>query len=343
MYLARETVNGQPHYFIRESYREGRSWASRDLFALGPAPSNWIHYPGGNSYFIDENVEEALIAKGLQPSQEELEEVFWPFLAQEVRNVIRRFHQERQRKKKFIRYSRDELTRMQEEVHVFDKRRLHYLRYGSADPRKIPYHPLRLYNRVLGKSRDEIEQTMEKMEMDLRPWDHKTYIFTIFFLQRLFTSPLAGSYPQAMDPDRMDEALLEEICRMQRDRALFADTAGSGTLHPCLVRYVIMYFDSEFQAPRRQGSFEEDFINSHRTHRGPQPRRSKISLDEACRILEIPPETLRVFSPKQLARHYRKKALECHPDRGGTHEQFIRLTRAYRDVLSRMPTGTRPC
>jgi len=139
-----------------------------------------------------------------------------------------------------------------------------------------------------------------------------------------------------MDPDRMDEALLEEVCRMQRDRALFPEAEETGTLHPSLVRYVILYFDSEFRAPRWEDAAMEDFINSHRAHRRPV-RRPKVSLDEACGILDISRETLRSFSARQLSQHYRKKALEFHPDQGGTHEQFIRLTRAYKALRARMP------
>jgi len=57
-------------------------------------------------------------------------------------------------------------------------------------------------------------------------------------------------------------------------------------------------------------------------------------VEEACRILEIPREGLHRLSPRQLAQHYRKKALECHPDRGGSHERFIQLGQAYKTLLA---------
>ncbi len=335
MYLARETIQGQPRYFIRESFQKGHRWESRDLFPLGPDPANWIHYPGETSYFIDESVEETLNAKGVFPSQEELEVIFWPFLTQDVRRVIERFHQQRSQDP-FPRIPRSELARMQQGVHIFDKRRLHHLRYGRADPRKIDACPLRLYNRLLRKSRDEIEQMIENMENHLRPGDHKTYIYTVFYLQRHFSSPLAGRYPQAMDPEHMDEALLEEICKIHQDQDLFAGSTSTEPLHPSLVRYVIMYFDSEFRSFGGDSAYIEDFIHRHRAHHEPPPHHPRLSREEACRILDIPPKVYQGFSPRQLSRHYRKKAMECHPDQGGSHEQFIRVTKAYKALLARL-------
>jgi hypothetical protein len=227
-------------------------------------------------------------------------------------------------------------------VHDFDKRRLHYLRYGSTDSRKIPACPLRLYNRLLRKSRDEIEQMIEQMECDLRPGDHKEYIYSVFYLQRHFRSPLAGKIPQAMNPDRMDEALLEEVCRCQEDPDLFGRDTTPDILHPSLVRYVILYFDSDFQIFRPENTIIEEFIRRHRVHREPPPRHPQISLEAACGILGISQEVLEGFTPAALARHYRKQAMECHPDRGGSHERFIRLTQAYKALLAhRVPAARR--
>jgi curved DNA-binding protein CbpA len=52
-------------------------------------------------------------------------------------------------------------------------------------------------------------------------------------------------------------------------------------------------------------------------------------------MMVLSKEDFHRLTPKQLAQIYRKRALECHPDQGGSHEQFIRLTRAYRDLLLR--------
>jgi hypothetical protein len=340
LYLAREIVHGQIRYFIRESCPKGNRWESRNLFALGQDPATWIHYPGGNAYFIDPSVEDALNAKDLHPSQEDLEEIFLPFFPPEVRRVVERFHAG-QLRKPLARVPRSELSRMQEGVHVFDKRRLHFLRYGNANPREIAACPLRLYNRLLRKSRDEIEQMIEPMERDLRPGDHKAYIYSVFYLQRYFRSPLAGRFPQAMDPDRMDEALLEEVCHYQQDPDLFGRDTAPDILHPSLIRYVILYFDSDFRTFRSENTIIEEFIHRHRVHRDPPPRHPQLSLEKACGILGISRESLEGFTPGTLGRHYRKQAMECHPDRGGSHERFIRLTKAYKTLLARMVPSAR--
>lgn len=334
MYLAKQVMSGKTLYFIRESYQEGPRWKSRDIFELGEDPSAWIHYPGGVGYYIHDQVEEALRSKGIDASQEELEKIFLPFLAPEVRKVIRQFPGKGS-KRGHRRYSRRELTELQKEIHVFDKRRIGFLRSGASDPRKVPFYPLRLYNRLLQKSRDEIEQMFEEREARLPPGERKQYIYFIFDLSRHFTSPLATDWPQAMDPDKMDRAFLEEICRYQEDRSLFPESTVTRGLHPCLVRYVIQYYDNEFLVPDWEGTTIEDFIRRHRVHPRFARQSPQLSVKEACKILAIPEQDFKGLGPKQLAQHYRQKALACHPDQGGTHERFIRLTRAYKDLLAR--------
>jgi hypothetical protein len=45
------------HYVLRESHRDGDLLRSRDLFDLGPDPGQFIVYPGGNSFYVSEEVE----------------------------------------------------------------------------------------------------------------------------------------------------------------------------------------------------------------------------------------------------------------------------------------------
>ena len=334
MYLARQIKEGKVHYFIRESYLDGSRWKSRDLADLGEDPGHWIHTPNLTSYYIDETIEDALRAKGVEARQEELEEVFWPFLNPAVRRIIQNYSVRRSGEKGG-RIPRSELAELQKDLHIFDKSRLHFLRYGATDRRRMSSRPMRGYNRLLRKSRDEIEQLIEGMEASLRPHERRAYVYFIFNLQRFFSSPLAAGYPEAMDPDRMDEAFLEEVCRLQADPVLFPDEGGRNGLDPVLVRYVIMYFDSEFRAIHPEWDYVQDFVHRHRSHRKPLRRHPRMPVEEACRTLDIPPEAFGQLSLRQLAQHYRKKALEHHPDRGGTHEQFIRLTKAYKDLLTR--------
>ena len=333
MYLARRIKDGKTLFFIRESYLDGTRWKSRDLVTLGEDPARWVCTPARTAYYIHERIEDALRAKGVQAGQEQLEEVFWPFLDPAVRRVIMR-HSPGRPAKASRRVSPGELAELLKDLHVFDKRRLHFLRYGATNLRKMSFRPMRAYNRLLRKSRDEIEHMIEGMEPFLRPGELRMYICFIFNLQRFFSSPLAGKYPQAMDPDRMDEVFLEEVCRLQADPLLFPGEEGQNGLDPVLVRYVIMYFDNEFQVPHPEWDYARDFMGRHRSHRVLARRRPRLHLEEACKLLDIRSESIPRLSVKKLARQYRKKALECHPDRGGSHEQFIHLTRAYKDLLS---------
>ncbi len=334
MYLARQIEDGRNLYFIRESYHDGTHWKSRDLVALGEDPGRWVHTPAQTSYYIDEKIEDRLRDKGIEASQEDLEEIFWPFLDPAVRRIIEHYSPRRSGKAG-RRVAQSQLADLQKDLHIFDKRRLYFLRYGSAELRKMSSRPMRVYNRLLEKSRDEIEQMIERMEPALRRAERRAYIYFIFDLQRFFSSPLAERYPQAMDPDRMDEAFLEDVCRLQADSVLFQHEHGSEGLDPVLIRYVIMYFDNEFHAPNAEWNYIQDFMHRHRSHRKPMRRGPRLPVEEACKSLEIDPSSLPKLSLKQLAQHYRKKALESHPDRGGTHEQFIALTRAYKDLLAR--------
>jgi DnaJ-class molecular chaperone len=40
-------------------------------------------------------------------------------------------------------------------------------------------------------------------------------------------------------------------------------------------------------------------------------------------------EVLKKMSRQELVRLFRRKAQELHPDKGGNHEKFVDLTRAY--------------
>ena len=50
---------------------------------------------------------------------------------------------------------------------------------------------------------------------------------------------------------------------------------------------------------------------------------------EALALLDLPA----AFTPQQLKKAYRTKALQLHPDRGGEQQQFILLRQAYLQLL----------
>ena len=91
MYLAQKRNKQQTYYYIRETYREGSLLRSRDVFDLGTDPTRYILYPGGKGYYFDEVLEEALRERGINPTQDELDSIFWDFLDPEIQRVIQGF------------------------------------------------------------------------------------------------------------------------------------------------------------------------------------------------------------------------------------------------------------
>lgn len=333
MYLARKKIEGKTHYFIRESYRADSSFKSRDLISLGANPAEYIVYPGGNGYFIDEAVEERLRSCGVNPDPDELDEIFWRFLRPDIRRVVEQFRG-RGRSDRTRPSSKVKEEEAIPQVHLFDKRRIHYLKYAQPDQRNIGRIPLRSFRVLLNKSRDEIEQYLMEQERTLRPFEYKTYVYVVFDVQRFFTETIAKKMPQGLDQEMVDEHFLEEVCRLNRDRSFWAGTETGGALHEYLIRYVVMFFDYEYERSTWLRDHIQDFINSKRQYQPPS-KKNGITLDEASTIFGVPKNVLQKMNRHSLTRLYRHVAQKLHPDKGGEHEAFIALTHAYRDLLRR--------
>ena len=333
MYLASEIKDGSLHFYIRESYREADVFLSRDLIDLGPDPARYIIYPGGNAFYIDEQIEERLIESGAGKQVPELEDIFWRFVDPEIRRVLEPFRS-REDRHRALRRKKAPAAGPSAEIHIFDQRRAHYLKFGQTDQRDIGRMPIKYFKGLQRKSRDELENGFMDMEAALNPREYKSYTFTIFDLQRYFSESFANSKPQILNQDMVDEYFIDQVCRLNSDPVFWAGMQKNDRLHDYLVRYVLMHFDYDY-AP---GSFMEDylrqFINSRREYRPPHQNKA-ASLKEASRILGESVETLKKMDRRDLVRLYRRKAQELHPDKGGDHDEFVRLTEAYRDLMNR--------
>lgn len=81
MYLARENAGPRHYrYILRESYRDGAFYRSRDLADLGPDPGRCFVYSGETAFHLDETFLSDLQAQGLTATYAELEELLFPFL-----------------------------------------------------------------------------------------------------------------------------------------------------------------------------------------------------------------------------------------------------------------------
>jgi len=336
MYLKRRHERGGTRFTLCESYEAGGDWRHRELMDLGPNPEVWIEYPGGNAFYIREDLEDALRERGAVFAGDDLEALFLPFLNPGIRRIVEAFERPTRSGKPWKRLSRAELFRRQKALHDFDKYRLHYLRCGRVDIGNLESRPWPFLNVLLDKSRDEIEHLLEEMERELPPWERRPYLYTALRLETRFRHRLTRHHPDSLDPLKVDEAFVDDLCRLNRDARFFTGVDGHDpdTLHAYLVRYLILYFDSEFERGAPERDYVEDFIRKHRFSAS-RSRGTGFSEAEkrACRRLGIDPLLFRDMDRRALTRVYRVRAKECHPDRGGEPESFVKVQAAYERLL----------
>jgi hypothetical protein len=170
------------------------------------------------------------------------------------------------------------------------------------------------------------------MESALSPREYKTYTYTIFDLQQFFYQSFAKNNPQMLAQDIVDEHFIAQVCRLNRDPLFWEGMQMTSHLHEYLVRYVLMHFDYDY-AP---GSFMEDylrqFIDSRREYHPPF-KPTAAGLNEASTIMGLSKARLKKMSRQELVRLYRRKAQKLHPDKGGDHDKFVKLTEAYHGLM----------
>ena len=325
MYLANIHPIGRPHYVIRETRRDGNYLLGCDLCDLGPNPERHIRYPGGNAFYVHERVEETVRENGGRPGMHEIEDLLWHFVAPDIRHAVEYFHARGR--------SRAE-PGTGDPPHPFDQRRIAYLRCGPTASGRSARVPERLVRPLVGKSRDEREQLFLDMEDGLRAHEYKRYLFSAFDLQRHFTAHFGRSVPQWIDSVELDRHFENEICHLQRDADFWGGMPPGPRLNDYLVRYAIMFFDGDFGRPSLLESMINDYINNRRRFMWPDPAR-KIGMEEAGRIFELPVDTLKAMTRREITRHYRRMALRLHPDQGGDHGRFVQLTEVYQALLRR--------
>jgi hypothetical protein len=323
MYLARRYIHRKTHYFIRQSITVSGCLQSRELFDLGADPSRFIHYPGGNSYYFDSCIEESLRRQGVAVSQDDLDAIFFEFLAPETQRVIIGFD------RRMKRGMRPLLSEACQAPHIFDKRRFHYLRFGNRNRQYIHRVPEKIFRPLLNKSRDELEQYFLTAERILRPVEKFNYAAVIFELKRL-----AAASPSNPDLARkMDAWFIDRLCSLNEDPHYTAGLPEFQGLYEHLARYAMMYFDAEAPAFASRPDIMQEFINRHHVYVPPPKVRMKIR--EAERLFGHTWKELQRMDRPTLTRRYRRLALQYHPDHGGRAEVFRNLTACYKALLAK--------
>ena len=333
MYLAFETINAQPAYILRESSMVDSRLTHRDLFDLGPDPSVFIKYIGSRAFYFDEAIETAI--KPIKPDfdSDELEDIFWPWIRPDIRRSVETFKKRESSFYKGKKLDPGLRRKIDTQVHPFDKRRIHFLKFGAMDQGPVENMPPKLFKDLPGWSRDEIEQRLMRQEAVLKARDLKSYVYTVFDLQRFFKSFLAKKMPHALDQEKVDAFFIKEFCRL--NKRLFD---RQDQPHRYMTRYLFMFFDHLYANTTLLDDFAREFMNRHRFYAPPKPE-NPVSDDQALKLFEISAKQLRTMTKTQLTRRYREIARSAHPDAGGSDEKFVALNNAFHRLLEKIRPG----
>lgn len=326
MYLARERINNQIHYYIRQSYKKDGYLKSRNLYNLGTDPTRFIIYPGGNSYYYDTTIIDTLANKGIDADQSTLDPIFFDFLHPEIQRVIAGFDRSYQGRDRRPQPKADSGS---PPLHIFDKRRYHFLRFGARQRQQIERQPEKIFRPLLNMSRDELEQYFIKEEYILKRHEIPIYVTTIFQLRQFTPNPTSGQSTIA----QLDQRFMHHLCELDGDRQFWAGTPKAPNLHYYLTKYAIMYFDYEISYNTGWQRYVRDFINRHRAYHPPPKVQAKI--EEAEKLFGLSWKELKQLDKTALSRQYRRLALKHHPDQGGDSDLFNRLTQYYKALLSK--------
>lgn len=317
-------------YSLRESYPADGTLQSREIFTLGMDPGQFIKYPGGNAYYFDERLVETLEKQAVPDVDSCLDELLWDFLKPEIRKIVGHFSDRGRSRQKAP------VKRPAAGYHLFDKRRVLFLKSGALDQGPIGRFPGKLFRILDHKSRDEIEQYFLAAERVLKPEELQIYTYVIFDLQRHFTSPLAKRFPSAMGGEKLDTHFVKAACRLNDDHGFWRGLPMGKGLNEYLIRYIVMYFDNHFPEEDFTAAYVRDFMRSRRGFRFPDKPAPAMSVTAAAQALGLAPENLKKMSAATLTRHYRKMAIKRHPDQGGDADKFIQITEAYQAALHRI-------
>jgi hypothetical protein len=331
MYLAKLLDGCETIYQIRQSYQTAASsFSYRTVFTLGSDPGGFIEPFADDIVLFHSDLVAAVAAQTKDDAESVLERLLWDFLPQATQQKLALFHGRGDYRRG--RLTAEDRQEIDQQIHLFDRRRLYYLRYGAVDQSRLSRLHEMCCRPLLGQSRDEREYWFTAEESTLEPGHYLQYVYAIFNLQQYFHQSFAPWLPESLALDEMGEHFEKELCRLNRDCRFWQEKKTTASLHRHLTRYLLMFFDY-IPAPR---SFLEDFARTfmagHRTFRWPE-KKSARSAAKISEIFDTSTEELNKMSRQQLSRLYRQKAMQLHPDRGGDHDLFIELTEIYNNLL----------
>lgn len=334
MYLATLTRGQTKHYEIRQSLPgdDHRYLEYQIVFDLGGDPGRYIERLSDDICYFSAELEDRLQQETSEDASLILEELLWDFLPAEEQTRLSIFRH--RGKARVSALSEGERSAIEKDIHLFDRRRLYYLRYGAVDQSRIFRLNPKLYRPLLNKCRDEREFYLLDLEKALQHNELRTYVFTIFDLQRHFTESFSATMPEALNQIDIADFFIEEICSLNDDISFWRTGTGGTSLHDHLIRYMIMFFDHGYGRRSLFDDFVREFMGRHRAFSWPE-KKPAVSTGQAEKIFQRKWQKLQKMNRRELTRLYRERAKELHPDSGGNHEQFIELNGAYASLMAR--------
>ncbi len=334
MYLATLTRGQTKSYEIRQSLPgdDHRYLDYQVVFDLGGDPCRYIERLSDDICYFSAELEERLQQETSEDASLILEELLWDFLPAEEQTRLSIFRY--RGKARVSALSEGERLAIEKDIHLFDRRRLYYLRYGGVDQSRIFRLNPKLYRPLLNKCRDEREFYLLDLEKALQHNELRTYVFAIFDLQRHFTESFSATMPEALNQTDIADFFIEEICSLNDDKSFWRTGTGGTSLHDHLIRYMIMFFDHGYGRRSLFDDFVREFMGRHRAFSWPE-KKPTVSTGQAEKIFQRKWQKLQKMSRRELTRLYRERAKELHPDSGGNHEQFIELNGAYASLMAR--------
>lgn len=336
MYLAALRRGTRQAYRIRRSYYDAgrKTYSFREIFDLGDDPARYMYQLGENTVCFDEHLEKAVDEHCASDPSTLLELLLWDFLPMEVRRNIERF--QRKPASRLRPLSSDEQQELLRSVHLFDRRRLFYIRYKAVDQSRLYRVSDKLYRPLLYISRDEKEYYFREQEKCLSPDELKQYVYVIFDLQKRFDEYFSAFMPEALDETAVTDVFLEELCHLNNDQSFWQDDEEQSFLRYHLRGYVIAFFDTGFAQRSYDHDFYQWFRSRHRQFRWPEKNR-QVSEEQTSAVFEEKLEKLKSMNRMELTRLFRRRAKQLHPDSGGRAEDFITLLNAYEALKHNAP------
>lgn len=331
MYLATLQEQGKTRYQIRQSVPAGaQKFVTELVFDLGKEPHDFFEIFNDHIVLFNAALTDAVEQRLERDSEPVLEKLLYRFFPPDTRRRLDMFST--RGKIQVTPLTDDDREAISSQVHLFDRRRMYYLRYGAVDQSRLYRMHEKCCRPLIGQSRDEREYFFAEQERVLRSREYFQYVYAIFNLQSHFSESFAPWFPEGLAKEAVADYFVEELCRLNRDTRFWQQSEPNSTLDPHFIRYLIMFFDYQPVARSFFDDYLHRFMAGHRQFKWPE-QQAPASPEQISEVFGASYHNLKKMAGTELTRLYRQQALKLHPDKGGDHEQFIALTTAYKALM----------